>query len=69
MSKIEIKAKVEGLEKSEVMEKGQEKGELKVVSQGENNKYFFKVNLDPWLFLLFLTTTQIGWRKGEIIRI
>ena len=28
MSKIEIKAKVEGLEK-----KGQEKGELKVVSQ------------------------------------
>ena len=33
MSKIEIKAKVEGLEKSEVKKKGQEKGELKVFSQ------------------------------------
>ena len=32
MSKIEIKAKVEGLEKSEVKEQGQEKGELKVVN-------------------------------------
>ena len=33
MSKIEIKARVEGLEKSEVMEKVQKKGELKVASQ------------------------------------
>ena len=32
MSKIEIKGKVEGLEKSELKEKGQEKGELKVVN-------------------------------------
>ena len=33
MSEIEIKVKVEGLEKSELKENGQEKGELKVVSQ------------------------------------
>ena len=33
VSKTEIKGKVEGMEKSEVKEKGQEKGELKVVSQ------------------------------------
>ena len=33
MSKIEIKGEVEGLEKSVVTEKGQEKGGLKVVSQ------------------------------------
>ena len=33
MRKIEIKAEVESLEKSEVKEKFQEKGELKVVSQ------------------------------------
>ena len=43
MSKIEIKAKVEGLEKSEVKEKCQEKGKLKVVSQEKSDvqKFIF----------------------------
>ena len=45
MSKIEIKAKVEGMKKSEVKEKGQEKGELKVISQekSEVKEYGHKI--------------------------
>ena len=54
MSKIEIKAKVEGLKKSEVKEKGQEKGKLKVVSQekSEVKEVFLCIfELSHWPFL------------------
>ena len=48
--------KVMGHKRSEVKVEGQKKNWLKI-GVGENNKYFFKINLDPWLFLLFVTTT------------
>ena len=57
-----------GQERSEVKVEGQKKNYLKI-GVGRKQQVLLQGQLDPWLFLLFLTTTQIGWRKGEIIRI
>ena len=47
-----------GHERSEVKVEGHKKNYPKIGEGRKQCKYFFKVNLDPWLFLLFLTTTQ-----------